>query len=146
MAKLSRPSKYNSEPTGQDRVYLLDITFASGMKCIKIGKSSGKSSLDRMLQIQRDYYNKYRTTFICNIKRDRPVDDAFRVESELHKFFQDYKYTPKIPFDGSTELFYIYPEAAVEALEYILENGVGSLQDFVYDPKVYEKEVDELPF
>ena len=145
MTKLSRPGRYTPEAT-QDRVYLLDITFASGMKCVKIGKSSGKDSLDRMLQIQRDYYNKYRTTFLCNIKRDRPVDDAFRIESELHKFFQDYKYTPKIPFDGSTELFVIEVQAATEALEYILENGVDSLIGYVYDPKVYEEEVDELPF
>ena len=128
------------------RVYLLDITFKSGMKVIKIGVSSGKSSLDRMLQIQRDYYNKYRVTFICNIKRDRAVEDAFKAETALHKFFQDYKYTPKIAFDGSTELFCIYPEAAVEALEYILENGVNALQDFVYDPEVYEEEVYGLPF
>lgn len=146
MASLKRPGKYTSGPTSQDRVYLLDITFASGMKCIKVGKSSGRSSLDRMLQIQRDYYNKYRVTFICNIKRDRPVDDAFKIESELHKFFQDYKYTPKVPFDGSTELFAIYPEAAVEALEYILENGVGSLLEYEYRPEVYKEEVDELQF
>lgn len=145
MAKLSRPGRYTPE-AAQDRVYLLDITFASGMKCIKIGKSSGKSSLDRMLQIQRDYYNKYRVTFICNIKRDRPVDDAFKVETALHKFFQDYKYTPKIAFDGSTELFVISIEAAVEAYEYILENGVDSLKDYEYDPEVYREEVDELPF
>lgn len=145
MAKLSRPRAHSREPK-QDRVYLLDITFANGMKCIKIGKSSGKSSLDRMLQIQRDYYNKYRVTFICNIKRDRPVDDAFRVESELHKFFQDYKYAPKVPFDGSTELFVISIEAAVEAYEHILENGVDSLEAYEYDPEVYREEVDELPF
>jgi hypothetical protein len=145
MAKLNRPCLHTTEPK-QDRVYLLDITFASGMKCIKIGKSSGKSSLDRMLQIQRDYYNKYRVTFICNIKRDRPVDDAFKVESELHKFFQDYKYTPKVPFDGSTELFCIPIEAATEVYEYILENGVDSLKEYKYDPEVYREEIDELPF
>ena len=145
MTKLSRPGRYTPEAT-QDRVYLLDITFASGMKCVKIGKSSGKDSLDRMLQIQRDYYNKYRVTFICNIKRDRAVDDAFRIESELHKFFQDYRYTAKIPFDGSTELFVINIEAAVEAYEYILENGVGSLEGYEYNPEVYKEEVDELPF
>lgn len=145
MAKLNRPSKYATEPK-QDRVYLLDITFASGMKVVKIGKSSGSSSLDRMLQIQRDYYNKYRVTFICNIKRDRPVEDAFKAETALHKFFQDYKYTAKIAFDGSTELFVIPIQAAVEALEHILEKGIESLEGYEYDPEVYREEVDELPF
>lgn len=145
MAKLTRMTTHTVEPK-QDRVYLLDITFASGMKVVKIGKSSGKSSLDRMLQIQRDYYNKYRVTFICNIKRDRAVEDAFKVETALHKFFQDYKYTAKIPFDGSTELFCISIEAATEAYEYILENGVGSLEEYEYNPEVYKEEVDELPF
>ena len=145
MAKLNRLYTYSSEPK-QDRVYLLDITFASGMKVVKIGKSSGKDSLDRMLQIQRDYYNKYRVTFICNIKRDRAVEDAFQVETALHKFFQDYKYTPKIAFDGSTELFNIHLEAAVEVYEHILENGVGSLEEYEYNPEVYKEEVDLLPF
>lgn len=145
MAKLNRPCEYTTE-SKQDRVYLLDITFASGMKCVKIGKSSGKSSLDRMLQIQRDYYTKYRVTFICNIKRDRVVEDAFKVETDLHRFFQGYKYTPKIAFDGSTELFNISIEAATEAYEYILENGVGSLEVYEYNPEVYKEEVDELPF
>lgn len=145
--RLNRPSRYdNGTSSNLDRLYLLDITFASGMKCVKIGKSSGKSSLDRMLQIQRDYYNKYRTTFICSIKRDRPVDNVFSLETALHRFFSEYQYRPKIPFDGSTELFAIPIEAAVDAYEYLLENGVDSLNEYEYNPDNYKEEEVELPF
>jgi len=131
------------------RLYILDITFKSGMKVIKIGVSSGKDSLDRMLQIQRDYYHKYRCTFICNIKRDRPVDKelVFKYETILHKFFSEYQYVPKIAFDGSTELFAIPVNAAVEVYEYLLENGLETLDEFEYDPEVYtEGPIDNPPF
>jgi len=130
-----------------DRLYLFDIVLPSGMKVVKIGKSSGKSSLDRMLQIQRDYYNKNRSTFICHIKRDRPIEeDVFKYEAELHRFFKDYQYTPKVVFDGSTECFCVYIDAAVEAMEYLLDNGLGSLDEFEYDPEVYTPKEDSLPF
>ena len=130
-----------------ERLYLLDITFESGMKVVKIGKSSGKHSIDRMLQIQRDYFKKYRTTFLCRIKRDREVKkDVFKIEAELHRFFNDFRYTAKIPFDGSTELFAISVEGAIAAYEFVLEGK--DLSEYEYDPTVYEskEDVDELPF
>lgn len=130
-----------------ERLYLLDITFESGMKCVKIGKSSGEHSIDRMLQIQRDYFKKYRTTFICKIKRDRSVSSGvFQKETELHQFFSEFRYKPKVAFDGSTELFAISLEGATAAYEFVLDGG--DLSEYEYDPAVYEtkEEVDELPF
>ena len=127
-----------------ERLYLLDITFESGMKVVKIGKSSGKHSIDRMLQIQRDYFKKYRTTFLCRIKRDREVKkDVFKIEAELHRFFSDFRYTAKIPFDGSTELFAIPIESAIEAYEWLLDGN--SLDDYEYNlPEMVVE--DSLPF
>ena len=143
--KLTRPNRDINVPL-VNRLYIFSIRFESGMEVVKIGKSSGKSSLDRMLQIQRDYFNKYRCTFICRIVRDRECEDVFKYETELHRFFEEYKYKPKIPFDGSTELFCIPIEAAKEAYMFLLDNGLGSLDNYEYDPEVYKEEVDELPF
>lgn len=144
MAKLVRPNKYKPAPK-LDRLYILSIRFESDMEVIKIGKSSGKSSLDRMLQIQRDYFKKYRCTFICRIVRDRECEDVYKKESMLHRFFQDYRYYPKVPFDGSTELFCISLDAAKEAYEAALDGE--NLDLFVYDPLVYEEDQkDKLPF
>lgn len=124
------------------RLYILEITFESGMKVVKIGKSSGCNSVDRMFKIQRDYFNKYRTTFLCKIKRDRECEDVFTKETELHRFFKEFQYKPKMPFDGSTELFVIPVESAIEAYEWILDGN--SLDEYVYElPK---EGVDELTF
>lgn len=132
----------------QKRVYILAIRFENGMECIKIGVSSGPSSLDRMLQIQRDYFNKNRTTFLCRIIRDRPTDNAYKIESTLHRFFKEYQYTPQTRFDGSTELFVCYKQAAIESLEYLLDNGIDALDEYEYDPEVYRdnEPLDCLPF
>ena len=143
--KLNRPNRDINVPL-VNRLYIFSIRFESGMKVCKIGKSSGKSSLDRMLQIQRDYFNKYRCTFICRIVRDRECKDVFKYETELHRFFKEYQYKAKIPFDGSTELFYVPVKAAKDAYMYLLDNGLGSLDNYEYDPEVYKEEVDELPF
>ena len=129
-----------------ERLYLFYIQFKSGLHVVKIGKSSGKDSLDRMMQIQRDYYQKYRYTFICKIKRDRVVDDVFKYEAELHRFFKDYQYEAKIPFDGSTECFVVNYEAALDVFEYLLENGLGSLDGIEFNPDAYVVDEDELPF
>ena len=143
--KLNRPNR-DINVSLVNRLYIFSIRFESGMEVVKIGKSSGKSSLDRMLQIQRDYFNKYRCTFICRIVRDRECEDVFKYETELHRFFEKYQYKAKIPFDGSTELFCISDLVAREAYDYLTKEGLGALSDFVYDPEVYKEEVDELPF
>jgi hypothetical protein len=135
------------EREGEGRLYLLWIQLKSGLKVVKFGKSSGSSSVDRMMQIQRDYFMKNRWTFICNLKRDRAVDNVFQYEHELHEFFKEYQFKPKIPFDGSTEIFIVNWDAAVDVYEYLLENGLGSLEGIEFNPDAYiEEDLGEIPF
>ena len=141
--------KLSDSVTGKqvDRLYLFYIKLKSGLHVVKFGKSSGANSVDRMFQIQRDYFNKYRCTFFCYIKRDRAIEkDVFKYEAELHEFFREYQYKAKIPFDGCTEMFIINYEAALDVYEYLLENGLGSLKGLEYNPDAYTVDPDELPF
>jgi hypothetical protein len=119
----------------------------SGMKCVKIGVRSGSNSVDRMMQVNRDIFNKYRCTAMIRIQRDKALDykkEAFRIESMLHRFFKDYRYTPKKVFDGSTELFCIEVQAAKDALDFALEGN--NLDEYSYEPKEYEEDEDNLNF
>lgn len=139
--------KIHTKKPDQERLYIFHIKFDSGMEVVKIGKSSGDNSVDRMLQIQRDYFMRNRCTFICKIKRDRVVpENVFQYETVLHHFFKDYQYTPKSSFDGSSELFAIPLDAAVDVYEYLLENGLDSLDGMEFDPSNYYEEEDQLPF
>ena len=117
------------------------------MEVVKIGKSSGKNSVDRMMQIIKSYFKVNRCTFMCEIKRDRVVEqDVFKYETALHRFFDDYRYKAPIAFDGSTELFVVDRQAAVDVYEFVLEHGPDSLEGMEYNPDAYIEEEDELPF
>ena len=141
-----KPFCLHDDPS-KDRLYIFHITFENGMQVVKIGKASGDHSVDRMLQIQRDYFKTNRVTFLCRIKRDRVVpENVFKYETELHHFFKDYKYTAKSSFDGSNELFVVHPQAAVDVYDYLMENGLGSLDGIEYNPDAYVEEVDDVPF
>jgi len=135
--------KRGESPSKKRRLYLLEIEMPSGMQCVKIGVASGNNSLERMMQVNRDIFMKFRYTAKIGIKRDREVDAdvVFKYETMLHRFFRDHQYIPPRKFDGSTELFAVPLEDAVQAFEAVLE---GYEPDFTYVlPEV--DPADELP-
>jgi len=115
------------------------------MHVVKIGKASGSSSKERMLQINGSIFDKFRTTAMISIKRDRevPEDMVFKYETVLHRFFCDYQYNSKHKFDGVSECFAIPLEDAVQAYEAVIE---GSEPDFTYELVTVEDNEYELPF
>jgi len=147
---IDEEEEYKKDKQNIKRLYLFEITFESGMKVVKIGKASGRSSVDRMMQIQRDFFNKCRTTFLCRIRRDRPIDKdlVFKYEAEMHKFFREYQYKAPVEFDGHTECFAIPIEDAIKVYEY-LEAGNSLENEPAYQLPYQRGEIedkDELPF
>lgn len=118
-------------PKKKQRLYIMEIELPSGMKVVKIGKASGHSSKERLLQINGSIFDKFRCTAKMSLKRDRevPYDDVFKYETILHRFFANYTYEHKTKFDGITECFTIPVEDAVQAYEAVIE---GAEPDFVY--------------
>ena len=89
------------------RVYIFKGKFDNAYDgyIYKVGVASGKSSVDRLMQVQRSFFMAHRYTFFCNIIRDRSCDDAFAVETRLHKLFKGENFYHGKKFDGSTEFF-----------------------------------------
>ena len=129
----------------KQRLYILDIELPSGMKVTKIGKASGNSSKERMLQINGSIFDKLRCTAKISIKRDREVDAdmVFRFENTLHRFFANYKYNSKEKWDGVTECFCVPVEDVIQAYELVIE---GVEPDFVYQMPDTKEDEDTLPF
>ena len=119
------------QPPKTQRLYIMEIELPSGMQVVKIGKASGKSSKDRMLQINGSIFDKFRCTAKISIKRDRevPADLVFRFENTLHRFFSNYKYNSPHVWDGVTECFVVPVADVVQAYELVIE---GVEPDFVY--------------
>lgn len=132
-----------SAPKKTQRLYVMDIEMPSGMKVVKIGKASGASSKERMLQINGSIFDKFRYTAKIGIKRDRevPEDVVFKHEAILHRFFNKYQYETKTKFDGSSECFVVPLDDVVQAYEAVID---GMVPDFEYTLPVIEE--DELPF
>jgi hypothetical protein len=130
-------------PAKKQRLYILDIELPSGMRVTKIGKASGHSSKERMLQINSSIFDKFRCTAKIAIKRDREVDAemVFKYETLLHQFFANYRYETPHKWDGCTEAFVVPLEDAVTAYELIIE---GNVPDFLYELPEQVEEPDVL--
>ena len=128
----------------KQRLYIMSIELPSGMCVVKIGKASGESSKERMLQINGSIFDKFRCTAKISIKRDRevPADKVFEYETILHRFFADYKYETKHAWDGVTETFVVDMSDVVTAYELVI---AGEVPDFTYVVQESEDK-DELSF
>lgn len=90
------------------RLYILKVKLYDDNKFIyKIGKSSESRSTDRMLEVMRSFFMTNRYLPYLVLKRDRPVENAFELETKLHQHFSEYKYYFDKKFDGSNEFFAI---------------------------------------
>ena len=140
--------KVGVTPDKKQRLYIMEIELPNGMKVTKIGKASGPSAKERMLQICGSIYDKFRTTPAIKIKRDRevPADKVFEYETCLHQFFKDYQYKSKKKWDGITECFVVPIDDVVAAYEAVIE---GLIPEHTYimpgfDGSVMDKY--EIPF
>ena len=71
----------------------------------KVGKASGKNSVDRLLQVARSFLMKYRYMPLMTIKRDRSCSNAFEIETALHQHFKEFSYYHDKKIDGFSEWF-----------------------------------------
>lgn len=104
----------------KQRLYLMEITLKNGTTFVKFGKSSGKDSVDRLMQITRSIYMKERQTPIIYKKKDREVYDVFTKETFLLNYFKEHQIDKSIKFDGSSESFNISLQLAMKLYDIAL--------------------------
>lgn len=105
----------------QRRVYILKAKLFDDPRYIyKVGVASGEKSIDRALQILRSHFMKYRYFPMMSIKRDRPCENAFEIETGLHQKFKDFKYYHEKKIDGANEWFDIPEDKLLQAYDDLL--------------------------
>jgi len=109
----------------------------------KIGVTEHGDPIDRLLQIARSFYMKFRYIPSCTVKRFRSTTIAYKAESKLHKLLKEYKLEldPDDTFDGCTEFFTDIPQDKIIKLyEEVLDKAK------LYDKYIKEiAEYDRLP-
>ena len=131
MAKKKRKYHIKVKTTPMDRVYVMCFKLPGEDEwCFKIGKSSGISSVRRLMEIVESIFKVYRFTPIARIARDRITPNAYNKEAELHAYFKKFSYTPKKKFSGSTEFFKgLTEEDITKVYELCLSGKLGKKDD-----------------
>ena len=104
-----------------DRLYIMEVEV-DGNVVYKVGKSSGHSSKQRMLQICGSHFDVYRFSPRISIVRDRECNDVFKKETKCHRELEEFRFSSEKAFSGSCELFNVDKEKVIEVYERILED------------------------
>jgi hypothetical protein len=91
-------------------VYILKVQLSDGQILYKIGVTKDKRHMDRMLEVLKGFFVKYRYIPFTSIKRFRVFPDAYEVERLLHSKYKDLQYCFDKKFCGCTEFFTINDE------------------------------------
>lgn len=88
------------------RVYVIKLILDDGTIIHKVGKASGRSSKERLLQILGSFFDKYRYIPRSSIRLDMSTPVAFLVEKHMHTLLAEYQYTRlDSKVSGYTEMF-----------------------------------------
>lgn len=87
------------------RLYVIKLTFPDGLVVFKVGMTNTDRSTDRMMEILRSWFTKYRFIPYTELKLDREALNPLRLEKLAHKVLRDYQWVPDMKVDGGTEMF-----------------------------------------
>lgn len=104
-----------------ERLYILEMQIGEDL-VYKVGKASGYSSKQRMLQIIGSYFDVYRVTPIIKVVKDTEVTDVFTKETACHHALAEWQFTPEKAFSGSTECFNVSKEQVLEVYNKIVKD------------------------
>ena len=117
--------KVNKNLDNVDRLYIMEIVVGE-TTVYKVGKASGHSSKQRMLQIIGSYFDVYRVTPVVKIVKDKEVKNVFEKETKCHHELVEWQFTPEKAFSGSTELFLVDKEKVLEVYKDVLQSTEDS--------------------
>ena len=95
--------KCDRRPNG--RLYLLKFYLTDTDIVYKIGVTSRDRCTDRMLEVLKDFFDKFRYIPKCVMLRDRFCIGYLDKEKKLHSKYKEYNVKFNKKFGGSTEFF-----------------------------------------
>lgn len=97
-------------------LYVLEIELEDKL-LVKIGFTQRTKVEDRVVEILTSIWKKYRIFPKTYVKRFSTFEDVVSKEQELLKKFEEYRYSTKYKFSGSTEIFDLELDKVVEAYD-----------------------------
>lgn len=84
---------------------MIRITLPDGTVVHKIGMTNTNRSTDRMMEILRSWFTKYRFVPHSELKLDMECQDPYKLEAYIHKILKANRFEPVHKVDGGTEMF-----------------------------------------
>lgn len=87
------------------RIYVLRIHLSPDFTIHKIGMTNSNRSTDRMMEILRSWFTKYRFVPRTELKMDLETAYPREMEKHIHRVLATRQFTPNEDVDGKTEMF-----------------------------------------
>ncbi len=144
------------EPPSTGRLYIIRLVLDDQDIIHKIGMTHSPRSADRMMEILRSWFMKYRYIPNARLKLDFETGVPLLFEQHMHDVLKDWKWVPDKKVDGAQEMFKDLDEE--EVIRYIknfdytvLLKGKSSMRtkDYDYICSIPDKNFnpdEDLPF
>jgi len=87
------------------RIYVIKVTLPDDTVVYKIGMCNSGRSTDRMMEILRSWFTKYRFVPYTELKLDMETNKPKELESHIHKVLAHKQFIPNEKVSGGTEMF-----------------------------------------
>ena len=87
------------------RVYVIKMTLPGNTVIWKIGMCHSNRSTDRMMEILRSWFTKYRFVPYTELKLDMDCGRPKEIEAHIHKILSHKQFIPDEKVSGGTEMF-----------------------------------------
>lgn len=87
------------------RIYVIKITLPDACVVHKIGMCNTDRSTDRMMEILRSWFTRYRFVPYAELKLDMETGRPRELETHIHKILKSKQFIPNEKVEGGTEMF-----------------------------------------
>ncbi|MCP4487718.1 MAG: hypothetical protein GY820_10440 [Gammaproteobacteria bacterium] len=87
------------------RIYVLRMDLPDGTSVHKIGMVNTPRSTDRMMELIRSWFVKYRFIPYTELRLDLDTPYPVELESHIHRILDHKRFTPNEKVEGRTEMF-----------------------------------------
>ena len=87
------------------RVYVIKMILPGELVVHKIGMCKSSRSTDRMMEILRSWFMKFRFVPHSELKLDMETGRPLEIEAHIHKVLYHKRYVPEHKVSGGTEMF-----------------------------------------
>lgn len=87
------------------RIYVIKLVLPDGLVVHKVGMCNSSRSTDRMMEILRSWFNKFRFVPYAELRLDMECHNPRKIEAYIHKILRPVSFTPTYKVQGHTEMF-----------------------------------------